>query len=198
MFFPTDKYYICSIKLQYKNTVSRFFGKKEVRLIFQQGTLWEYFDFCSMDTIQRSSWIMDRISKHIEEEYYIPYVAVQKELILSLIKDKYFKWWFVKENKPDNKKTMPFFAYYYTLCKESNISPIDMLKVSVEQFMIISESVIYNLRSQTKDWQKENDREYRNTKSSLSPEKVAQLEKMREQHNRRFEEQKKTTPWYMG
>lgn len=198
MFFPTDKYYICSIKLQYDNAVSRFFGKEEVRLIFAQGILWEYFDFCSMDTIQRSSWIMDWISKHIEEEYYIPYVAVQEELILSLIKDKYFKWWFVKENKSDNKKTMPFFAYYYTICKESNISPIDMLKVSVEQFMIISESVIYNLRSQTKDWQKENDREYRNTKSSLSPEKVAQLEKMREQHNRRFEEQKKTTPWYMG
>lgn len=80
--------------------------------------------------------------------------SIDINTFLDVYMNKAMKWFYSRKS---NEETMPFEAYIALLSKELNIDPIRLLKsYTPEAINFLTEWILRNINSQTKEWQKIN------------------------------------------
>lgn len=119
-------------------------------------------------------------------------ISISKKDILNIDVKKFFQTyldtacrWFYDKKTKWTWESMPFEAFIAFISKELWLDPLDMIKkYTPEAFNFILAWVIYNLNSQTKEWQRKNKLANIKKSNNMSDEDVIQkVKEMREKRN---------------
>jgi len=164
-----------------------FWSKKQnIILRYKQANIAQVQEFFKFKNNQ--DWFVYFLKEHWLKEKQINRILISKEYynIFNKIKNTYFRKVFeekkilendVKKFKIKHKLSEDEeSSFICTVCKESWLNPATYMQdLTLEQFNFISKWVIWNINSQTKEWQKRNKQNILENKTPEEDEETKKL-----------------------